>query len=173
MIKILENPKIIIASLLLIGLIVLLTNNKLNSKVSEKGTKEYLMTKSEAEWKDQLGEQAYEVLRKHGTERAFTGKYLHTKDDGIYRCKACNTALFNSDTKFNSGTGWPSFTNAITENIGTKVDNRYGMKRVEVHCKKCGSHLGHIFNDGPAENGLRYCINSVCLDLEKEETPKK
>lgn len=108
-------------------------------------------------------------MRRGGTESPFTGKYLHTKDKGIYRCAACKAELFSSDTKFDSGTGWPSFTEpANLENIEIQADKSHGMVRVEVRCKNCGSHLGHVFNDGPPEGkGKRYCINSVCLELAR------
>lgn len=124
---------------------------------------------SEDEWKKKLSPEAYEVLREHGTEAPFTGKYLDNKEEGVYRCKACGNVLFTSAQKFDSGTGWPSFTDpAVAENIGTRPDDSFGMHRTEVYCKKCGGHLGHVFNDGPKEaGGKRYCINSVCLDFEK------
>ncbi|MBU0750178.1 peptide-methionine (R)-S-oxide reductase MsrB [Patescibacteria group bacterium] len=121
-------------------------------------------------WKEKLSDEEYRVLREHGTEAPFTGKYVDTKDEGVYRCKACNAVLFSSDTKFDSGSGWPSFTDpAVAENVGTRVDDSLGMERTEVYCKNCGGHLGHVFDDGPKEaGGKRYCINSVCLDLEKK-----
>jgi len=122
------------------------------------------------EWKEKLSDEEYRVLREHGTEAPFTGKYVDTKDEGLYRCRACNAVLFSSDTKFDSGSGWPSFTDpAVAENVGTRVDDSLGMERTEVYCKNCGGHLGHVFDDGPKEaGGKRYCINSVCLDLEKK-----
>lgn len=125
----------------------------------------------EEEWKKTLSPEEYEVLREHGTEAPFTGKYLDNKDEGVYRCKACGTVLFTSAQKFDSGTGWPSFTDpAVAENVGTRSDDTYGMHRTEVFCKKCNGHLGHVFNDGPKEaGGKRYCINSVCLDFQKED----
>lgn len=123
----------------------------------------------EDEWKKKLSPEAYEVMREHGTEAPFTGKYLDNKEEGVYKCKACGNVLFTSAQKFDSGTGWPSFTDpAVAENIGTRPDDSFGMHRTEVYCKKCGGHLGHVFNDGPKEaGGKRYCINSVCLDFEK------
>ena len=126
--------------------------------------------KTEAEWKNELSEEEYEVLREHGTEAPFSGKYLENKEDGMYRCRACGAALFSSKAKFDSGTGWPSFTDpAVAANVGTREDDSYGMRRTEVFCKNCGSHLGHVFNDGPKEaGGKRYCINSVCLAFEKD-----
>ncbi len=127
------------------------------------------MEKTEEEWKKELSPEAYEVLREHGTEAPFSGEYLDNKEDGMYRCRACGAALFSSEAKFDSGTGWPSFTDpAVAENVGTREDDRYGMRRTEVFCKNCGGHLGHVFNDGPQEaGGKRYCINSVCLAFEK------
>jgi len=127
--------------------------------------------KSEEEWQKELTQEEYDVLRGHGTEAPFSGELLDTKDAGVYRCKACKSVLFTSDQKFDSGTGWPSFTDpAVAENVGTRPDDSYGMRRTEVFCKKCNGHLGHVFNDGPKEaGGKRYCINSVCLAFEKGE----
>lgn len=126
--------------------------------------------KSEQEWREQLSPEQYEVLRDKGTERPFAGKYVNTKQDGVYRCAACGAELFSSDTKFESGTGWPSFTDpANTANIELHDDSSHGMQRVEVQCKACGSHLGHVFDDGPGASGKRYCINSCSLDLDPSE----
>ena len=126
--------------------------------------------KTEEEWKKELSPEEYEVLREQGTERPFSGAFVNNKEKGAYTCKACGNMLFSSDAKFDSGTGWPSFTDpAVAENVGTRPDDAYGMHRTEVFCKKCGGHLGHVFNDGPEEaGGKRYCINSVCLMLEKK-----
>ena len=125
---------------------------------------------SEAEWKKRLSEVEYYVLREQGTERAFTGKYWDNKKKGTYVCAACELPLFSSETKFRSGTGWPSFYEPLKEsNVGEEADNSYGMRRTEVHCARCGGHLGHIFPDGPKPTGLRYCINSVSLDFQPAE----
>lgn len=121
------------------------------------------------DWKKRLTPAQYEVLRKKGTERPFTGEYVHTKADGMYQCAACGAALFSSDAKFDSGTGWPSFTEpAVAEAVELVADNSHGMRRTEVVCRACGGHLGHVFDDGPGETGQRYCINSVSLNLDTE-----
>jgi peptide-methionine (R)-S-oxide reductase len=126
------------------------------------------LTKSDAEWRKELTPEQFHVLREKGTERAFTGAYFNTKEKGKYLCAGCGTELFSSEAKFDSGTGWPSFWAPIAEsNVATEEDRSFGMRRVEVHCAKCGGHLGHIFDDGPNPTGLRYCINSASLRLEK------
>lgn len=129
--------------------------------------------KSEEEWKAALSSEAFQVLRKAGTERSFTGQYWDHKEKGVYTCGGCGAPLFDSSTKFKSGTGWPSFYEPIfVGNIVEKMDYKYGMKRVEVLCARCDGHLGHVFPDGPEPTGLRYCINSVSLGFEKKEIEK-
>jgi peptide-methionine (R)-S-oxide reductase len=123
----------------------------------------------EKDWKENLTEEEYRVMREKGTEAPFTGKYLNTKEKGTYVCKGCGNELFKSDAKFDSGTGWPSFDEpANLENVILVKDDSHGMHRTEVRCAHCDAHLGHVFDDGPGNNGKRYCINSVCLDLKKE-----
>ena len=126
--------------------------------------------KSEDEWKKKLTKEQYHVLREKGTERAFTGRLLNNHEKGMYICAGCGAELFTSDTKFESGTGWPSFYQAANQqNVGEKPDNSWFMHRTEVLCNKCGGHLGHVFEDGPQPTGLRYCINSLSLDFKKQE----
>lgn len=127
------------------------------------------IVKSPEEWKTQLSEKEFYVLREQGTERSFTGEYWDNKKEGVYKCRGCELPLFSSDTKFKSGTGWPSFYEPINKfSIAEEVDNSFGMRRVEVHCARCGGHQGHVFPDGPKPTGLRYCINSVSLTFEEK-----
>ena len=127
----------------------------------------YKVVKTEEEWREELGPEQYEIMRRKGTERPFTGKYVNTKDDGTYSCGACGAELFSSDAKFDSGSGWPSFTEpANTENIELRPDDSLFMHRTEVVCARCGGHLGHVFDDGPGPTGKRFCINSCSLELE-------
>ncbi len=128
------------------------------------------LDKTDAEWKAELSPEQYEIMRKKGTERAFTGKYWDCHDDGVYRCAGCKAELFKSDDKFESGSGWPSFTQpANADKVAAEVDRSHLMTRTEVLCADCGAHLGHVFEDGPADKGgLRYCINSASIELEKK-----
>lgn len=126
----------------------------------------YPIQKSEAEWEEQLSEEQYRVLREKGTERPFTGEYNLHFEDGTYKCMACNTALFESDSKFESGCGWPSFDKSIEGSIEYIRDTSHGMIRTEIVCANCGSHIGHVFDDGPTETGQRYCVNSVSIDFD-------
>ncbi len=128
------------------------------------------INKTEDEWKAELTTQTFQVLRKHGTERAFSGEYNDHHDDGTYVCAGCGNALFDSKVKFNSGTGWPSFYEPITPDaVETTTDTKFFMTRTEVHCAKCDGHLGHVFTDGPMPTGMRYCMNSVSLKFQKEK----
>ena len=127
------------------------------------------LNRTDEEWRRELTPEQYEVLRRKGTEPPFSGRYVYAKESGMYRCAACGAALFRSDAKFDSGTGWPSFTEpAVADAVELHEDRSHGMRRVEVTCRRCGGHLGHVFPDGPGPTGMRYCINSLSLDLEAE-----
>ena len=155
-----------------------------DSNNGEEGVEEYLRAKSVnsefawhsgsfenhfADWKNKLTSAEYHILREKGTDRPFTGKYDEFFEDGLYRCAGCDEELFISETKYNSGCGWPAFYESLPNKIEESEDNSFGMKRIEITCKNCGGHLGHVFNDGPKPTGLRYCINSTSLDFEPEK----
>jgi peptide-methionine (R)-S-oxide reductase len=128
------------------------------------------MPENDAEWKEMLTPEQYRILRGKGTEAPFSGKLVYEKRDGVYRCAACGNPLFSSEAKFDSGTGWPSFDEALRGSVEYKTDESDGMERTEILCSRCGSHLGHLFDDGPTATGKRYCMNSVCLELEAKNT---
>ena len=159
---------LVILTILIAGGIVMLYAQNTKDNMENK------MQKTDEEWHCLLSDEQYNVMRKKGTERAFTGKYWNNHKKGVYYCAACNSPLFSSETKFESGSGWPSYFQPINDScVVEHEDNSYGMKRVEVLCAKCGGHLGHVFNDGPKPTGLRYCINSAALKFVKDEKEEK
>ena len=161
-----NRRQLLLGSLSLVGAIPLtqLILGKQETMASS-DSKQFEISKTDAQWQQELSPEAYRVLRQHGTERAGTSPLDKTYDEGTYTCAGCGQALFTSETKFNSGTGWPSFYAPIEDSVETSVDRSLFMTRTEVHCSQCGGHLGHVFNDGPRPTGQRYCINGVSLDF--------
>jgi len=157
-------------NLVFIFTLISCSNAQTSKQIDSDKTLKFEITKSNDEWKKELSEDAYNVLREKGTERAYTGKFYKHDENGVYTCGACGEPLFSSKTKFESGSGWPSFYDVVENgNVLVSKDSSHGMQRDEVVCGKCGGHLGHVFEDGPRPTGLRYCINSISLDFEKEK----
>ncbi len=156
---------------LIAGLVIMSWSCTAQQKTEDKqAMSDYKVQKTEEEWKKALTPEQYYVLREKGTERPGTGEYNLHFEDGIYKCAACGAELFDSESKFDSHCGWPSFDKALNKNtVVEKLDTSFGMTRTEILCANCGGHLGHLFNDGPTETGMRYCINSVSLDFDKED----
>lgn len=160
----------ILKSVSLIFVLSIAISCNAQQKKQDENMSSYKVNKSEEEWREQLTPQQFYVLREKGTERPGTGEYDLHFEDGVYKCAACNAPLFNSDSKFDAHCGWPSFDKAIGDStVIEKKDYSHGMIRTEILCANCGGHLGHVFDDGPTETGMRYCINSVSLDFDKEE----
>ena len=161
-----SKPTTILFAVVIAGLCALLATNAYSGAETAPADEEE-WDLSEDEWKERLTDEEYEILREMGTERAYTGDLWENKEEGVYTCAGCGEQLFSSETKFDSGTGWPSFYTPIDkDHVGEQEDNSLFSKRTEVHCKRCGGHLGHVFDDGPDPTGLRYCINSASLDFE-------
>lgn len=178
--RLLKKEIVGITLIFLLSLIILFFPHELKAqttsyKKAEVEKKSMLIKKSNDEWKKELTPEQYKVLREKGTEKPFSGKYWNYTKDGVYRCAACGSQLFDSKTKFDAGCGWPSFSDVLnSERIITKEDYSHGMHRIEVMCANCGGHLGHVFDDGPKPTGLRYCINSVSVEfLNREEITDK